>query len=394
MYSAIKGITLTIALVFGSVLLNFSIAQDSILKVEEAVAITISDEVHADHSSHGEEHGDAHGDGHTNEVHAEEGQADANDPIAAIMHHISDANEFHIWGHIHMPLPVLIRKADGSWSAGMSSQYAEQHGGKDGLVLSHGRIVDASTHTVDGLLDFSITKNVFMMLLSLIVLTLVFFSVKSAYTKRGVHSAPKGLQSFLEPIITFIIDDVAKPNLGKHYEKFIPYLLCAFFFILINNLLGLVPFFPGSANLTGNISVTLTMAVLTFLVTNFSGNKNYWMHVFAMPGVPKPLLLLLTPLEIVGLLTKPFALMMRLFANITAGHIIILSLVSLIFILGENGQSIGGAIGGTSVAVPFVLFMNALELLVAFLQAYIFTLLSAIFIGMAIEEHHHEEAHH
>lgn len=394
MYSALKSITLTIALVFGSVNLNFSIAQDSAHVVELSQTTTVSDEVHADHSSHGEEYGTAHTEEHGDGHHGEEGHADPNDPIAAIMHHISDANEFHIWGHIHLPLPVIIRKSDGSWSTGLSSQYYEEHGGKDGLVLSHGRIVNADTHKTDGLLDFSITKNVFMMLLSLVILTLVFFSMKSAYSKRGINSAPKGLQSFLEPIITFIIDDVAKPNLGKHYEKFIPYLLCAFFFILINNLLGLVPFFPGSANLTGNISVTLTMAVLTFLVTNFSGNKNYWLHVFAMPGVPKPLLLLLTPLEIVGLLTKPFALMMRLFANITAGHIIILSLVSLIFILGENGNSIGGAIGGTSVAVPFVLFMNALELLVAFLQAYIFTLLSAIFIGMAIEEHHHEEAHH
>lgn len=386
MYSVIKGLILTIALVFGSVVLNFSSAQDSTQAVELTHATVVSDEVLADHSSHGEEHGDTGADAHHEEDHA-----DANDPIAAIMHHISDANEFHIWGDIYLPLPVIIRKADGSWSTGMSSEY---HVEKDGLILSHGRIVDASSHSADSILDLSITKNVFMMILSIIILTLVFFSVKAAYTKRGINSAPKGLQSFIEPIITFIIDDVAKPNLGKHYEKFIPYLLCAFFFILINNLLGLVPFFPGSANLTGNIAVTLTMAVLTFLVTNFSGNKNYWTHVFAMPGVPKPLLLLLTPLELIGLLTKPFALMMRLFANITAGHIIILSLVSLIFILGENGKAVGGAIGGAAVAVPFVLFMNALELLVAFLQAYIFTLLSAIFIGMAIEEHHHEEAHH
>lgn len=393
MYSALKSITLTIALVFGSVNLNFSIAQDSTHAVELSQTSTVSDEVHADHSSHGEEYGVAHTEGHEAN-HGEEGHADPNDPIAAIMHHISDANEFHIWGHIHLPLPVIVRKADGSWSTGMSSEYYEEHGGKDGLVLSHGRIVNADTHNADGLIDLSVTKNVFMMLMSLIVLSIIFFSIKSAYAKRGVTSAPKGLQSFLEPIITFVIDDVAKPNLGKQYEKFLPYLLCAFFFILINNLLGLVPFFPGSANLTGNISVTLTLAVLTFIVTNISGNKHYWTHVFAMPGVPKLLLLIVTPLEIIGLFTKPFALMMRLFANITAGHIIILSLVSLIFILGGNGESVGGAVGGTAVAIPFVLFMNALELLVAFLQAYIFTLLSAIFIGMAIEEHHHEEAHH
>ncbi len=190
------------------------------------------------------------------------------------------------------------------------------------------------------------------------------------------------------------MDDVAKPNLGKHYERFVPYLLSIFFFILINNLIGLIPFFPGSANVSGNIAFTLTLAVLTFILTNINGSKDYWKHIFAMPGVPKPVLLILTPLELIGLITKPFALTMRLFANITAGHIIILSLVSLIFILGKNGESMGGVIGGTAIAVPFVLFMNALELFVAFLQAYIFTLLSAIFIGMALEEHHHEEAHH
>lgn len=383
MYSAIRGIFLTIALVFGSMFLNLSIAQSSTDSVEITATPAVQ-EVHADHASHGEEHGDAHAEGHGE-------QADENDPIAAIMHHISDANEFHIWGHTSLPLPVIVRKADGTWSTGLSSQYHQE---KDGLILSHGRIVDAASHSTAGLLDLSITKNVFMMIMSLVLLTIIFFSIKGAYSKRGVTSAPKGLQSLLEPIITFVIDDVAKPNLGKEYEKYLPYLLSAFFFILINNLLGLVPFFPGSANLTGNISVTLTLAVLTFLVTNFNGNKHYWTHVFAMPGVPKALLLIVTPLEIIGLFTKPFALMMRLFANITAGHIIILSLVSLIFILGGNGSSVGGAAGGTAVAIPFVLFMNALELLVAFLQAYIFTLLSAIFIGMAIEDHHHEEAHH
>jgi len=315
--------------------------------------------------------------------------------VGAIMHHIADANEFHILtighSHISLPLPVMIyNKTTGEWSTGLSSSY---HEGKDGLILSHGRVVDAVTHKTDNLIDLSITKNVFSMFLSVIILMLIFFSVKNAYVKGGSR-APKGLQGVVEPIISYIIEDVAKPNLGKKYEKYVPYLLSVFFFILINNLIGLVPFFPGSSNVSGNIAFTLTLAVITFFITQLSGTKDYWMHVFAMPGVPKPVLLLLTPLEIIGLFTKPFALTMRLFANITAGHIIILSLVSLIFILGDNGNSVGGAIGGTSIAVPFVLFMNALELLVAFLQAYIFTLLSAIFIGMALEEHHHEEAHH
>ncbi|MCO5233185.1 MAG: F0F1 ATP synthase subunit A [Chitinophagales bacterium] len=373
MYSAIKNVIFVIMLVFGSITYNTLQAQDSTL-IEEVTedVVAISETVTEGH------HAPA-----LTEIINEQ------DPIAAIMHHISDANEFHIWGDIALPLPVIIRKSDGSWSTGLSNQY---HEAKDGLILSHGRIVDAQTHSAKELIDLSITKNVAMMLLSLLLLSIIFFSIKSAYQKRGVHSAPKGLQSILEPIISFIIEDIVKPNLGKDYEKYIPYIMSAFFFILINNLLGLVPFFPASANLTGNIAFTLTMAVLTFIVTNINGNKNYWSHIFLMPGIPKILLLIITPLEIIGMFTKPFALMIRLFANMTAGHIIILSLVSLIFILGENGASIGGAIGGTSIAVPFILFMNALELLVAFLQAYIFTLLSAIFIGMAIEEHH-EGAH-
>ncbi len=358
--------------------MNSLIAQDSVHHsvIENAATPSVED-AHADHSS-------------PVGGHEEAAEVDANDPIAAIMHHISDANEFEIFGDIILALPVIIRKADGTWSTGMSSDYKTE---KDGLIMSHGRIVDATTHTntIDVLIDFSITKNVFMMIISIILLMLIFFSMKSAYSKNGIKTAPKGIQSLLEPLVTFVVDDIAKPNLGKNYEKFVPYLLSAFFFILINNLMGLIPFFPGSANLTGNIAVTLTLATITFILTNLNGSKDYWTHVFIMPGIPKPLLLILTPIEIIGLFTKPFALMMRLFANMTAGHIIILSLVSLIFILGENGSSVGGAIGGTAVAVPFVLFMNGLELLVALLQAYIFTLLSAIFIGMATEEHHHAE---
>ncbi|MCO5249656.1 MAG: F0F1 ATP synthase subunit A [Chitinophagales bacterium] len=307
------------------------------------------------------------------------------DPIEAIFHHVTDANEIQVWGDIVFPLPVIVRKADGSWSTGISSQYVD---GKDGLVLSHGHIVNVETHSKDGLMDFSITKNVFMMILSVIVLSYLFLGVKNAYTKRGVTSAPKGFQSLIEPVFIFLRDDFIEPNLGKYTDKFSPYIYSVFFFILINNLFGLIPFFPFGANLSGNIAFTMTLAVLTLIITNVSGSKSYWSHIIAMPGVPKALWLLLTPLELLGILTKPFALMIRLFANITAGHFIVLSLTSLIFILGSNGASIGGAIGGTAVAVPFVLFMNALELLVAFLQAYIFALLSAIFIGLAVVEEH------
>jgi len=190
------------------------------------------------------------------------------------------------------------------------------------------------------------------------------------------------MQSFLEPVILFIRDDIAISNIGKYkYEKYMPYLLTVFFFILINNIMGLVPFPPPfGANVTGNIAITLVLAVFTFLITQFSGNKQYWKHIFAMPGMPTWLLPIMIPVEIIGMFTKPFALTIRLFANITAGHIIILSLISLIFIFKSLIMA--------PVSILLVLFMNCLEVFVAFLQAYVFTLLSALFIGMAVEEHH------
>ena len=197
------------------------------------------------------------------------------------------------------------------------------------------------------------------------------------------NSEPKGLAGFIEPLIVFIEEDVAIPNIGeKNYSRFMPYLLTVFFFILLNNLLGLIPIFPFGANVTGNIALTMVLALCTFFITQFSANKGHWRHVFATPGVPVWLLPIMIPVEIIGLLTKPFALMIRLFANITAGHIIVLSLISMIFIFKS-----------LFVAVPslvMVLFMDLIELLVAFLQAYIFTLLSALFIGMAMPEHHHD----
>jgi F-type H+-transporting ATPase subunit a len=180
--------------------------------------------------------------------------------------------------------------------------------------------------------------------------------------------------------VVFVRDDIAKPNIGDKYHRFMPYLLTIFFFIWINNLMGLIPFFPGGANVTGNIAFTLTLSVFTFIVTNVNGNKHYWKHIFATPGVPIAVLPIMALVEFIGIFTKPFALMVRLFANITAGHIIILSLVSLIFVFESVFIS--------PISIGFGLFMNVLELLVAALQAYIFTLLSAMFIGGAVEEHH------
>jgi len=244
-------------------------------------------------------------------------------------------------------------------------------------VDEHGEMLKAGLP-----LDFSITKNVFMMLLSVIVLLFVFLTLAKSYRKSGI-SEPRGLMGFIEPVIVFIEEDVAMPNIGEHnYSRFMPYLLTVFFFILINNLMGLIPFFPFGANVTGNIAVTFVLATFTFFITQFSSNKGYWNHIFNTPGVPKWLAPIMIPVEIISLFTKPFALMIRLFANITAGHIIVLSLVSLIFIFKSVFLALPSLI--------MVLFMDCIELLVAFLQAYIFTLLSALFIGMAMPEHHHD----
>ena len=191
----------------------------------------------------------------------------------------------------------------------------------------------------------------------------------------------------MELMIIFVRDDIARPAIGeKYYNRYLPFLLTVFFFIWLNNLLGLVPLFPGGANLTGNIAVPMVLAAMVFIITTISGKKTYWKHIFAMPGVPKPVLLILTPVEIIGMLLKPFVLMIRLFANITAGHIIILSFFSLIFIFGEINPVAG--YGASIMSVSFVIFMSFLELLVAFLQAYVFTLLAAIYFGSAVEEEH------
>jgi F-type H+-transporting ATPase subunit a len=189
-------------------------------------------------------------------------------------------------------------------------------------------------------------------------------------------------------------DEVSIPMIGeKHYERFQPFIMTLFFFILFCNLLGLIPIFPGSANITGNIAITLTLAVITFIVTNINGNKHYWEHIFWMPGIPAWVKLILTPVEILSLFIKPFSLMIRLFANISAGHIIILSLVGLVFLFGDMGQNLGGATIGAVLGGLFTAFMNLIELLVAFIQAFIFAILSASYIGAAVEDHHHDEAH-
>jgi len=305
-------------------------------------------------------------------------------PGDMIMHHIADDYTWHFADGVVLYLPVILID-NGQVSVFSSSNfYNENHEvvPYNGYVMEHGHIYRATAEgepAADqaGLIDVSITKNVASMFVSVALLFFVFFSIAGSY-KKNAGRAPRGLQSCFEPIIIFIRDEIAKSNIGPKYERYMPYLLTIFFFIWFNNLLGLM---PGGANLTGNIAVTLVLAAMTLLITVFSGNKSYWGHIFATPGVPKWLSPIMIPVELIGIITKPFSLMVRLFANITAGHIIILSLFSLIFIF----QSI--AVGPLSVA--FATFMNFLELFVALLQAYIFTLLSAMYFGGAVEEHDH-----
>ena len=377
----------------------------------------------------------------------EDGEYDA---VATVMHHIADANEFHVWKDVHIPLPIFLYAPDHGWTIGTSSMFHHGHAAVDRYLINHGRVnriadtdfpmgevaingimhqvetitdskgkekeVDvyfacADNHlwelerpsTLDGgilgggitsFYDFSITKNVFTMMLAALLLLFLFSAVAKGYRKNE-GQAPSGIQSFMEPFFVFIREEVTKPMIGeKHYERFQPFIMTLFFFILFCNLMGLVPFFPGGANVTGNLAVTLVLAVLTFIVVNFNGNGHYWEHVFWMPGIPAWVKVILTPVEILGLFIKPFSLMIRLFANISAGHIIILSLIGLIFLFGNNGNSVGGAATGAVIGGLFTAFMNLIELLVAFLQAFIFAILTASYIGAAVEEHEHHDHDH
>ena len=316
-----------------------------------------------------------------------------------IMHHISDSHEYHLldWQGtpVTLPLPIILWTENGLVTF-LSSEFHHDDKGeviveKKGLyfVRVHGQIhyTDANgtlsynnDHKLENPrpLDFSITKNVVLLFLIALIMFLAFTAVARSYKKNP--KAPKGFANLLETLVVFVRDDIAVPNIGNHkYERYMPYLLTVFFLILIGNLLGLVPIISGT--LTNDIVFTGTLAVITFLITTFSGNRNYWQHIFATPGVPKWLAPIMMPVEIIGMLTKPFSLMIRLFANITAGHVIILSLIGLIFTLKTIFVS--------PVSVGFSLFISILELLVAFIQAYVFTLLSALFIGGAVAEEHH-----
>jgi len=316
-----------------------------------------------------------------------------------IIDHIVDAYEWHITTigehHISIPLPVILYSKTSGFHCFMSSKF--HHGEKmvNNFKIAkekpyEGKIVEIVNGKEVRPYDLSITKNVVALLFSMVLILWIFLSVAKRY-KTKPNTAPKGLQSFIEPVVLFVRDDIAKSSIGEErYEKFTPYLLSIFFFIWINNMLGLIPFFPGGANITGNITITMLLAVFTFIITTFSGNKHYWQEIFNNPVVPwwlKIPIPLMPVVEFIGIFTKPFVLMVRLFANMSAGHIVALGFYSLIFIFGH--MSIGAGYGISIVSLIFTIFMALLELLVAFIQAYVFTLLSALYFGMARPEESH-----
>ncbi|WP_247653457.1 F0F1 ATP synthase subunit A [Flavobacterium sp. CS20] len=323
------------------------------------------------------------------------GQVDTEEEIDAyIEHHIDDSHYFTFFSdgetgkHFGFPLPVIIYDKENGLHVFSASKF---HHGEELVEINgqhyklyHSKIykTDAEgtiTYDEKGFvenekpLDFSITKNLIGMILASALLLWMFTSLAKSYQKNQI---PKGIGRFLEPLVIYVRDDIAKPNIGPKYKKYMSFLLTVFFFIWLLNLLGMTPF---GFNVTGNIAVTFALALVTFIIVQFSGNKNYWKHIFWMPGVPVPMKIILIPIEILGMFTKPFALMIRLFANMTAGHVVIMSLLGLIVIM-QNW------IAGP-VFFGFTIMISVIELLVAFLQAYIFTLLSALYIGMAVEEH-------
>jgi F-type H+-transporting ATPase subunit a len=313
------------------------------------------------------------------------------DPGKTILHHVKDEYKWHFFtlGDFHATLhfPVILYTPDRGFASFSSKNlYKAEDNTYNGFKLEDGDIKSTSGAPV---YDISITKNVFAMLISVVLMLFIFLTVAKRY-KQSPNAPPKGIQSLFEPIIVFVRDEIARPSIGRKWAKYFPYLITVFFFIWINNLLGLI---PGAANVTGDIAVTLCLSLITFIVINVSANKEYWKHIFNTPGVPwwlKFPIPIIPFVEFMGIFTKPFALTVRLFANITAGHILILSVISLIFVLGQQSEVMGYAVVAP-LSMLFTIFLYFLELLVAALQAYIFTMLSALFIGEAVADHHEDQ---
>ena len=313
------------------------------------------------------------------------------DAAKLIMEHVMDNHEFHIAEFngqpVSIPLPVILYSPQRGFSVFMSSNFEHGNVAYNNYKLQNNKIVAVNDNgQVDAsvkVYDFSLTRNVVQMFIAVILLIVLMLNVAKKYRGNGTNKAPTGFQNAIEPVITFVRDEVGKPNLGKKYEKYMPYLLTVFFFILINNLVGLI---PGTANVTGNISFTLVLAFISMVVILFSTNGHFWGHIFWPPGVPLFVKVILIPVEFAGIFIKPMALMIRLFANMVAGHIVIICFISLIFIFGAMSKAAGVSFSPLSLA--FTVFIYFIEILVAFIQAFIFTNLTAVFIGQAFETGH------
>ncbi len=383
-----------------------------------------------DHGNHSHDHAKGHdGDAsYSNKGHGHDhGDGHSEDYNTTVINHINDANEIHILGDFSIPLPCILYSKDQGFDVFMSNKFHHGHDSYNGYVsyhgnvkrvdptsdfpkdksvhvevINHGKQVKANGKTYDleeasalsgmsSWYDFSISKAVVAMLLAALLLFFIFTRIARRY-KNAPGEAPRGLQAVFEPIIVFLTDNIMKPIIGPKYINYAPFLLTLFFFIVTLNLMGLIPGF--GFNATGNLAITLALAVITLIVYLVSGNKHYWEHMLWMPGLPWPMKIIMAVIEAASnLILKPATLMLRLFANITGGHIVILSLVGLVWAFGDYGNSMGGGIIGGLASTIFVLFMNVLELLVAFLQAFIFMTLASVYIGQAVEEPHHE-AHH
>jgi F-type H+-transporting ATPase subunit a len=345
------------------------------------------------------------------EVESHGGKVNTKEEIDSyIDHHLKDAHDFHLFSytndagerkHVGFPLPVIVWSSEGLQFF-MSSKFHHDDDGKELVTAGdatftklHSKIYeldkgatsinfDEEHHPTNAhrVFDMSITKSVFGLLLIGLFMLLVFGGLARQYKNKSI---PTGFGRVLEPLVLYVRDEIAKPNIGElKYRKYMGYLLTVFFLIWIGNLLGLTPF---GFNITGQIAVTVCLALFTFIIVQFSGNKDYWKHIFWMPGVPVLMKIALIPIEIIGLLTKPFSLTVRLFANITAGHVVVMGLIALMITLKAQF----GMVGSTGLSLFLTLFLSVIELLVAFLQAFIFTMLSALFIGMAVAEHDHPE---
>ena len=316
-----------------------------------------------------------------------------------IFEHVKDSYEWHITTvgdrHITIPLPVIVYSSRTGWECFSSSVFHQgeeykgfrisQSGDYEGKVVE----LDADGNEVRPLLDLSLTKTVVSVFIYSLLLVVIVLCTARWYRRHRLHDgAPRGFVGVIEMLITMVLDDIIRPNVGKRYMKYAPYLLTVFFFIFLSNLMGLLPIFPGGANVTGNIAVTLALSICTFVAVNLFGNREYYKEIF-WPDVPAWLKVpvpLMPFIELFGVIVKPFALTIRLFANILAGHTVVLAIVCIIFITMEVSMAIGSAM--TFVSVLFTIFMNCLELLVAFIQAFVFTMLSSVFIGLSQPEHH------